>query len=192
LEKIDFPICPVCGKNAIGGFTHTGCHRQYSLDGLFAGIRYQGIGKKLIHSLKYKSVYDISKTIVQLFWENVGNELPFVDFIVPVPLHRKRQLERGFNQSLYLGKILSRKINIPLRNILERSVNTIPQVSFKRDKRLKNVRNSFKLRDKAYIKGKIIGLVDDVSTTQATLSECGNVLKRNGALKVYGMVMAHG
>jgi ComF family protein len=107
------------------------------------------------------------------------------DIIVPVPLHKKRLRQRGFNQSLIIG----RKIFPEWReridpHILERHAWTQPQTGLSGAERRRNVRNAFMVRRPEKIKNKKVLLVDDVFTTGATVNECARVLRKNKAAVV--------
>jgi ComF family protein len=115
------------------------------------------------------------------------------DLLCPVPLGRKRLVERGYNQSLEMAKPLSHHLGVALSpQLLRRSRETARQSSLHPDDRLKNVRNAFTIDSAAVegIRGKHIGVVDDVMTTGTTLNEIAGLLKRFGAAKVSNYVFA--
>lgn len=163
------------------------------LDGVWVSADYEDeVLRQLIHFFKYQYVTELAPILADI----VISALPLQTenwFLASVPLHRKRLLERGFNQAeLLVGEISQRK-NWPLLvNILYRCRHVKPQVKFKREKRLVNIKDAFACRPNADLTGKNILLVDDVMTTGATLSECAKVLKQNGANQVRGLVIAHG
>lgn len=193
IEYITHPICPVCARPAISGITHPRCLTAFSLDGMYAVAHYQGPIRNAIHLLKYKFVSDLVESLISLIVTHYPDTLPKLDYLTFVPLHPRREKFRGFNQSMILAQRLSKKLNIPFKNnILKRVKKTKPQVELKREERRTNLRGAFSCVNKEDVKGKIIGLVDDVATTRSTLSECAKVLKRNGAQIVWGVVLAHG
>ena len=107
-----------------------------------------------------------------------------VDFILPVPLHNSRLLERGFNQSFEIGRYISNALNIPLINgLLTKQQETAPQMSLSAKERQKNVRNVFAVEK--WLEGKSVAVVDDVVTTGSTVNEIARTLKRSGADKVF-------
>lgn len=119
--------------------------------------------------------------------------LPLPDILCPVPLGQQRLQERGFNQSLEIAKPLCQNLGVPLQpELLRRTRNTAQQSSLHPDDRHKNVRNAFALNESAidFIRGKHIGLVDDVMTTGTTLNEIAALLKRFGAASVNNYVFA--
>lgn len=115
------------------------------------------------------------------------------DLLCPVPLGKKRLIERGFNQSLEIAKPLSTYLGVVLHpQLIHRNRETTQQSSLHPNERHKNVRNAFTLERSAIdlIQGKHIGLVDDVITTGTTLNEIAAMLKRFGANKVSNYVFA--
>lgn len=193
IEYIEKPICPVCGKGAIDGATHPQCLSRHSLDGLFAVAHFRGAVKDAIHLIKYRFVSDLSESMSNLLLSNWPKTLPVFDYLIPVPLHPRRQKYRGFNQSSLLSHSLGKKLDIAVKEkILIRKTNTIPQADLKLKERLKNLKDSFVMRDKIDLSGKKIALIDDVSTTRSTFLECAKPLKQQGADIVWGIAIAHG
>jgi ComF family protein len=113
------------------------------------------------------------------------------DVIVPMPLHWRKRLERGFNQSELLARVLSRRTGIPVLNALERRKPTAPQAGLTRAQRRSNVAGAFEAsRRRDRIDGRHVLLIDDVLTTGATASACAAVLKRAGARRVTVLTLA--
>ncbi len=108
--------------------------------------------------------------------------------VCPVPLHHRRLLKRGFNQSHLLAYQIFGKRKV--KDLLVRHRATIPQVALSRQERLRNVRGAFKVRPGAQVAGKKILLFDDIFTTGATLRECAKVLRNAGAAEVWVAVIA--
>ena len=106
--------------------------------------------------------------------------------IIPVPLSRQREKERGYNQAVIIGRYLSHKTGIPLdERSLVRSVHTpIHRAGMDRKAREQSVKNSFEVIRPKLIEGQSVLLVDDVLTTGATVSYCARVLRKSGALSV--------
>jgi ComF family protein len=181
-------ICPMCGRLAFGGVTHLYCRTPYDIDGLTSFFHYDGPVRKAIKAIKYRSVSDLSEEFVSL----VPHLSPmFYDqrsIFVPIPLHPSRYRFRGFNQAEVLGRIVAKRLNIPVRtDILCRARATPPQAEIKKKKeRLENMKNSFASKS---VSGDII-LFDDVCTTGATLRNAASVLKRAGANHIWAMTIA--
>ena len=138
------------------------------------GSRYQ----RLIHEMKYKGKKEIGYELGKKFGMEL-KESPFsqTDYIIPVPLHRKKQKKRGFNQSEWIASGIAEMLNASLSaNNLFRSEHTKSQTKKSRHDRWKNVENVFRLRDKDVFKNKNLLLVDDILTTGATLEACAHAL----------------
>jgi ComF family protein len=109
------------------------------------------------------------------------------DLIIPVPLHKGRMRERGYNQSYLISEGLSRVLNIPVKaGILIRSRYTDSQTTLSREGRIENVSGAFEIKSKHIpeIEGRRILLLDDVITTGSTTESCAKTLKENGAKTV--------
>jgi ComF family protein len=114
-----------------------------------------------------------------------------VQVLVPVPLHRKRLKERGYNQSLSLAKELGLLLTLPvIDNCLVRLKSASPQARTKSvAERRENVKEAFTCLNSRLTRTQVL-LIDDVSTSGATLDACAAALKRSGATSVWGLVLA--
>lgn len=153
-------------------------------------VLYQGNMAKAIQRFKYHGDITLAKAL-GWFWNMADlNDLPF-ELIVPVPLHHQRLRERGFNQALVLGKVLSKKMGKKISaRALRRTRYTIPQVQLDHSEREKNVRGAFEVPYQRKVKDKTLLLIDDVFTTGATVNECARVLKKSGAKAVFVLTLA--
>lgn len=143
--------------------------------------------RKMMHRLKYDGKYEIGVKLGRMaatkMLTSAVFELP--DFIIPVPLHYKKQKRRGYNQSTAFASGLSEISGIPYsEQILIKTLDTPSQTAKSRTDRLLNVQASFKLRKGNNLKGKHILLVDDVITTGATLESCAQVLQQIEDVKI--------
>jgi ComF family protein len=192
IEPIEQPVCPICQRQAIGGKTHPGCRNKYTLDGLVVGFRYRGPIKLAISKIKYKWIWDIAETVIDLLVERIWKfNIPQEFVLVPIPLHSKRKNWRGFNQAELICQILAKKFGCKTKNLLKRHVETKTQVGLTREERKRNIKNAF-IVNSSSVKWKTIILVDDVYTTGATMGEACKILKQNGAEIVWGMAIALG
>jgi len=145
----------------------------------------------IIHALKYKQRYKLGYFLGRILARGIQTKGWQIDFIVPVPIHRLKKAERGFNQSDYLAKGLSSVLNTPYTaRLIKRIKHTESQTKLNMNQRAMNVANAFKVKSPSKIEGKNFLLVDDVCTTGATLQECGIVLYKAGAKKIYASSIA--
>jgi ComF family protein len=167
------------------------------LDKIFTFYSYDSeLLKIAIHGLKYKFIEDLTLPLGALLiseMEKIKDRIGKPDFLIPVPLHKKRLLERGFNQSELLAlKIFERFGWLAERGALVRSRKTEPQVSLDGKGRKENIKDAFSVVEVSKILNKKIVLLDDVFTTGATMEECARVLKDAGAKEVIGVALAKG
>ena len=150
--------------------------------------------RKIIKNFKYKYIKELKIPLSKFLIASLENiEKPIDYIIIPIPLHKKRQRQRGFNQSELLAQEISKHFNIPIYNVLKRNINTQAQANIKdTEKRKENIKDAFEIQNKELIKNKNIILIDDVATTGATLLEASKILKQNQANKIYGLVVAKG
>ncbi|OGG03949.1 hypothetical protein A2W14_05790 [Candidatus Gottesmanbacteria bacterium RBG_16_37_8] len=193
ISFINYLFCPVCRHPSMDGTTHARCRNRFSLDGLFVSANYRGPVKKALRLMKYQYVSDLTSELTDLLFTSAPSFLKNLDFLIPVPLHPKREKDRGFNQSFLIAKLLGKKLNIPVRkNLLQRIKATKPQFGLKVGERNLNIRGAFNLINPEVVRHKKIGLVDDVATTFFTLKECAKELKIAQAKSVWAIVLAHG
>ena len=143
--------------------------------------------QNLIHNLKYNGRTDVGVLLGNMLGERLKASVLYesVDLIVPVPLHRKKYKQRGYNQCTFIAERMAEKMEIAFsEEILLRNHATESQTKKSRYNRYENMQDVFKVNDQARIVGKHILLVDDVITTGATLEACANELLSSGAAKV--------
>ncbi|HEX6161993.1 MAG TPA: ComF family protein [Vicinamibacterales bacterium] len=149
---------------------------------------YDGRLKEIIHALKYERRRSISPRLGAVMREHGAALLRDADAVVPVPLHPRREYQRGFNQA----DDLARHLGVPVAPLLKRVVFTQSQIELPKEQRQANVRNAFALSDpgsRLPAPG-IVVLVDDVSTTGSTLDACARVLKAAGVKEVRALTAA--
>jgi len=186
LPRIEKPVCHRCG--APTAFETYVCEECKSVDFGFASarapLRYEGVGKKIVHALKYGGYTRVvDRLMVPLLLEALAGR-DGLDLVVPVPLHRSRLRRRGFNQADLIAKGLSRQINVAASDKLEVVRRTRDQVELSGAGRRANVAGAFRARER--VSGNVL-LIDDVFTTGATMSECAGALRRSGAGEVHAL-----
>jgi ComF family protein len=149
--------------------------------------RYEGRMKDVIHALKYERRRTIAPRLGALMRDRGADLLRDASVVVPVPLHPRREYQRGFNQA----EDLARELGVPVAPLLKRVVFTQSQIELPKDERQENVKNAFGFRPSAPGSiPQIVVVVDDVSTTGATLESCARVLKSAGVKEVRALTAA--
>jgi len=149
--------------------------------------------QQVIHSLKYNKKFLVGILLGEKLAEGITDKVKSwdIDLIIPVPLHHLKKAERGYNQSEFIVKGLSKELKISFTTkAIKRVRYTESQTTFNMEEREANISNAFTLRSKKKITGKNILLVDDVITTGSTIKECGKALREGGANSVYACSVA--
>ena len=152
---------------------------------------YEGVVRTAVQHLKYRGLRTLAPEMARPMARELALAVPPPFVLVPVPLHARRLRERGFNQAELLAREVARVLDAPLATgVLRREVDTSSQVSAAtRTERLRNVRDAFV--SVGTLDGETAVLVDDVTTTGATLSAAAHALRSAGASRVYGLTYAH-
>lgn len=207
LVTLPAPFCPYCRSLYEPGDTECSfCqsvgktiedHKVFMVRSLG---RFDDYYEELIHRFKYGKKIPLGKRLAQRLGETINGDPNFLEsdlktqnscFLIPVPLHKSRYRERGFNQSEIIAEEISNVTGLSvLKNALKRQKNTKDQTNLSPEQREENVRGAFVVTQPEMINGKKIILVDDVITTGATLSECARMLKQAGAERILGMTIA--
>lgn len=189
-------VCPTCGlMSGLETAPPSQCpecrHAPPPWDRLYFHGRYTGTLRDLILGYKFSGQFGRTRLLANMANKAFSlNDGQSPDVIVPVPLHPKRLLWRGFNQAAEISRPLSKKMGIPiLTHGLQRNRNTPPQTRLGLEERQANIKDAF-TADTSVVANKRVLLVDDVYTTGATLRECTRTLKRAGATGVEVLVLA--
>ena len=189
------PKCPVCGIMYLksGGDDHL-CGECLENEPYFTKaqslVRYSKEVGHLIHKFKFGGDLSVLSTFGSWSAKFFCNDLKDVDYIIPVPLYKKRIQERGFNQANLLAKEFFLQDRHKIKHFLKRIKYTKPQTKLSGELRRKNLKDCFKLVDEPNLHGKVIYLVDDVYTTGTTVNECAKVLVKAGAKRVEVFTLA--
>lgn len=204
-EKIDIKngfACPACNRRLPE--PRNTCHPQTKFV-LAAAASYDNPAvRELIHVLKYQNMKNALlplTDIVSAYLKKIAYCLPLTthdSIIIPLPLHRRKESDRGFNQAELIAEALFRVLHehvVPSPEIetnnLTRFKKTKSQTETKNyEERARNMSGAFSLKKPERVVGKNIILVDDVSTSGATMREAVKVLKDAGARKIIGFVIA--
>lgn len=139
----------------------------------------KGVFQEIIHNFKYKQQKQVGTLLGLLFGKDLAKTSHFqtIDKIVPVPLHARKYKKRGYNQSEYIARGLSKALDKPvLTDSLIRKIYTQTQTKKNAEERWENVKEAFAIQNTGQLKNQHILLVDDVLTTGSTLKACSNVI----------------
>ena len=196
------PVCDACG-DPLSRAPRTAEAAQFApictrcagrtrvIDRARAVGEYDGRLREIIHAFKYDKRRSLAAGLAAFMRWRGGEVLEDADCVIPVPLHPRRERARGFNQA----RELARHLGLPVIEPLVRARPTVPQVDLAADRRHANVQGAFALRRRWFrqpmtVEGLHVVLVDDVSTTGATLEACAAVLREAGAAEVGALIAA--
>ena len=154
-----------------------------SFDETHAPFTYQGEMRYLITTLKFGSQTKNARLLGQLLAKYLNENAQMPELIIPVPLHKIRYRERGFNQTFEIAKTISTVLNTPLNTTsCFRTLDTAHQMALNAQQRQTNMKNAFSVVKP--IKAQHVVLFDDVMTTGSTLNELASTIKKSGVNRV--------
>ena len=188
------PCCRTCGDPlpswriiSLAESTCARCRRKRPLISLARAVGpYEGSLRAIVHAFKYGARLSVARPLAARLRDCGREVLAGADAIVPVPLHPSRQRQRGFNQAAEIA----RHLGAPVQHALRRTRRTPSQADLPASRRHANVRGAFVPAADTRIKGMTLVLVDDVSTTGATLDACASALLAAGAHEVRALIVA--
>jgi ComF family protein len=178
----DYPLdehdlCTVCRESLV------------NFDAAYSFGSYEGPLRKLIHLFKYAKVESLARPLSRFVIQALPLDQNF-DLIVAMPMHWRKQWERGFNQAELLARPVARRYGLKLSNNLRRKRYTTAQAGLSELQRRENLKGSFTVKRPEQIAGRRILLIDDVFTTGATLRAAAATLKAAGAARVSALTLA--
>ncbi len=190
-QVIGVDYCPICGQQEAEGGICAFCAQNHPP---FSAIRswaeYQGTLREAIHRLKYKHDIALAEILAVHLIEIFDQTGWPVDLITAVPLGSQRAIERGYNQAAMLARPVGLYYRIAFRTAaLQRVRETSSQVHLGPAERRVNVYHAF-TADQRLVAGKTVMVIDDVTTTGATIESCAQALRDAGAAEVYGLTLA--
>ena len=156
-------------------------------------FKYENVNRKEIIRYKFNEKSYLYKMFINFIIKNekICKKIGSYDTIVPVPISKKRNMERGYNQSYLLAKEIGKKIKIDIENnCLYKSRNTIEQSKLTKEEREKNAKNVYKIKNKEILNNKKVLLLDDIYTTGNTINECAKTLLEAKPKKIGALVIA--
>jgi len=200
LSRVSYIAPPVCAKCGTPidpeGFCPSCPVHPLLPEAVRAAAQYAGAVKEAIHRLKYAAKPAVAPALAQLLsqaWHSALSEpLRTAQGVIPIPIHRERERERGFNQSVLLARHFCHAVGLPLwDNVLVRAVYRQPQVGLNAAQRVQNVKDAFRVVSAEQVTGKCVLLLDDVWTTGSTLNEATMALLQAGVARVFALTVAH-
>lgn len=196
--------CIVCDKDKPRGMTCAYHGQRQPLAGVISAGAYGAeYIRRGVHWLKFRGVTPLVPTLSALIEPYLPLVAPLSQLqqeavLVPIPLHKRRLRERGFNQSLELARMLSEYTGIPIAEVLTREKSTLSQAELPHEMRQQNMAGAFSLLRPEGFAGQALKarryflLIDDVITTGSTLQAAAESLKDAGAEQVWGVSVARG
>lgn len=189
--------CPICGKIVKNYGLCPDCYELVNknptfyydiegLDDLIVSSTYAGIMRRLIIDFKFKGKLSYGEIISEIMIEKLLERNLSDEVLTFVPMHPRRERERGYNQSKILAETIAKKLDLKCQEVFEKVKDTKFQVGLKKDQRQENLKNAFEV---IKIPEEII-IVDDVITTGTTISELVKVAKASGIKKVTALIVA--
>jgi len=184
-------FCPFCESKREKGGCCSSCFRKTeSLIDVFALASYDKNWRYLVHQLKYKGKRSLGRSMgLLLGWELKKHNVCSPDYIIPIPLYKEKERERGFNHSALLAKYAAGVLGKPVKPLLRKKKSNLTQTALARSERFKNVKGVFSINAEKVAKGKVL-LIDDVYSTGATMQEAALMLHDAG-FTVYGAVICY-
>lgn len=191
--------CAKCGKILEADYKHELCYDcrefDHEFDKGFTCVWYGLLERGVLMDYKYRGKPYIGRKLGEIMYDRMELEDVVYDLIVPVPMHRRRQIERGYNQAQVMAAEMAKRKGVTCASeLLVRTRETAAMKGLGSFDRRENLKNAFAVSPKNHytIRGKAILLVDDIYTTGSTLDACSRVLKDAGASAVYVLTFACG
>jgi ComF family protein len=195
IQPLPSPFCRLCGTPLSPTGVCINCqYHPPKLSGQRAVSFYQEPLRGCIHALKYDGNTRLAEPLGLLLAQAYTRYGMQADMLIPVPLHSERQQQRGYNHASLLAKVCSAQLAVPMNDqVLVRHRATVAQVDLHPRERYQNVAGAFTCATATaggVVYGRRIVVIDDVSTTSATLEACATPLFAAGAREIWGLVLA--
>lgn len=189
LPYIGDKCCPLCGRKVKEAGVCLECKQKpLGVEKARSVFTHEGEAARLVVRYKRGSKY-LYRTLAELALPLLVKEFPDCDLLTSVPMTKKAQKKRGYNQSKLLAEELAKRSEKPYLDTAVKQRETQSQKFLGREEREKNLEGCFHIIDRAAVKGKTVLVIDDTLTTGSTVSELANRLKRAGAKTVYALTI---
>lgn len=197
LSFVKTPLCLKCGKE-ISDVQKEYCEdcnkHEKNFEYGMALLNYDELTERIMIDIKYHNKREYIQALAKLLVSRYGDEISKIDpdVLMPIPVHKKRLRQRGYNQSALFTKEVAKELNIDyVEDVLVRNKNTKAQKELSPEQRLANLSAAFACAKEAGKYGKVM-LVDDIYTTGSTIEACTRLLKEAGVKEVYYVSVAIG
>ena len=177
--------CPCCSGIMQEGVCTICSDREFYPERNIILFEYKGAALNMIHALKFKGIRGVSRAIIPPAAERIGEIADQVDFITSVPMVKKKERARGYNQSAIIAEGIAKSLGKLYQPLLREKDNSLVQRDLNYTERFINVIDRYEIIENSRIIDKNVLVVDDVFTTGATLNECSRCLIAGGAKKVF-------
>lgn len=191
--------CKKCGKILQEDYKHGLCYDcrafDHDFDKGFTCVQYGLHERGVLMDYKYKGMSHIGRKLGDILYDRMALEEVDFDLVVPVPMYRKKQNKRGYNQAAIMALRFAQKCGKPCaQNLLRRRRETAPMKGLGAFERHENLKGALEVSPANHykIKGRRFLVIDDIYTTGSTLDECSRILHEEGAEKVYVLTFACG
>ncbi|MCI8285071.1 MAG: ComF family protein [Firmicutes bacterium] len=197
ISWINNKFCAVCGKGLEDWYPEEICgnclNNEQAYDRGLSCFQYNKLEREMLYKFKYHGKSFMARSFSEMMYDKIKALDWEGDIVIPVPMHKKKERQRGYNQADILAKFMAKRLKIPYnRDILIRTKNTAPMSRLSADERKKNLKGAFCVtaEGRRLISGKNVLLADDIYTMGVTAQYCSAVLKESGAESVTIMSMA--
>ena len=190
-ERVELPICGRCSQSLTNeDEICASCFgKSFYFDSNVSAFMYDELMRDLLRDMKFRNKKRIPIGL-GILWAKLI-KMPANDFLLTwLPMHPKKQKERGFNQAEVMAKEIAKASGVPCRNTLRRIVDTPAQSGLHPKLRQENVKDAFEIVSQESVFDANIVIVDDIFTTGASLNECAKVLIEGGAKKIFARTLA--
>ena len=193
------PVCGFCGNFNINHLC-VDCEKKANKlrnikkeKSCLCFYKYKDQIRDILINYKFNQKSYLYNTLVKILTnqKNICEILKSYDIIIPVPIHKKRKLKRGYDQVYLIAKELGKYMDLEIdSNVLIKDVDNVPQSSLNKIERIQNVKGVYKVKNSQRIENKRIILFDDIYTTGSTVKECSEILEKSGAKEVLAVTIA--
>jgi len=195
-ETGDICACCLSAVPSYAADTAKALPTAYSeMTGVYSAFRYEDAIRDAVRRFKFQGMKENARTMACMMkhaaWpDGFDSDMGGAQLLIPVPLHKSRLRERGYNQAELLALALAKEYGVPFSTSLVRTKKTESMYGLRKTERFDNIRDAFAVTDPAIVYGKNIVIIDDIYTTGATVEECARTLKKAGAGSICALTFA--